>query len=483
MLVFHSLRRQKNKVILLLSSLVLSACAVGPDYNRPDVTLPAYVLGKNDIDHRREVDWWLHAGDRDLAALIDLVLTDNLSLKMAAARIDAAQAQVQLARAALFPTLGYTGSYSDTKEPSVFGPSPAMITGQLMPVLTWSPDFWGRTRRQIEAAEAMTRSQEEGFRAATVLMVGQVAATYVQLRSAEEQLDMTRKVLSRLRSELQEIRTAMPSAPISMMAPLEAVQVQLQASIPSLMGVVEESENTLRALCARPELRIRKGLGLSALRTPALPKAIPSELIRRRPDVIQAENVLIAQNAAVGVAIAAYFPQLTLNAGSGIGLSGLAAGTLPNATGTALTAAAGLTGPLFSGGAIEAGVSGAQAAKREALLNYRNSVIKGFLEARTAIVRYNYSGRAVAAYANALAANRKAAGHVKKDVKEDAAHIATMLTLQQQEFAQRQALIGARAAQFNALIQVYQSLGGPWIDVWAQRSLSANAPAIGQDGQ
>ena len=196
--------------------------------------------------------------------------------------------------------------------------------------------------------------------------------------------------------------------------------------------------------------------------------------------MLQAEQLLIAQNASVGTAMAAYFPQLSLSVGGGIGLSGLASGAVPSATGTAISATAGLLGPIFSAGAIEAGVSAANAAKKEALLNYRNTVIKAYLEARTAIVRYNASGKTIAAYRKALAANLRAEGHVKAEAKKDPGHIATLLALQQQEFTSRQALIGAQLAQFNALIQVYQSLGGPWIDVWARRSLEAEKPEAGQ---
>ncbi len=469
------------KVTTAVFSLVfLSACAFGPDHEKPIVAIPQNILGKGDLDHKREVDWWTRAGDQDLIMLIDLVLTDNLSLKMALARIDAAQAQAAIARSTLFPNASYSGSFMTNKGPSAFGPAPATFNGQLAPTLTWSPDFWGRTRRQVEAAKAMVKSQEEDFRAATVLIVGQVAGTYLQLRAAEEQLNSTRVFLTRLRSELQEIKKKTPPPPVTMISPLEAFLFQLEASIPTLLGSIEDSENSIRALSARPVLRLRKGVALSKFRTPVIPRELSSALLFRRPDVIQAEHILIAQNASVGAAMAAYLPQLSLSLAGGGGLSGLASGAVPSAAGTAINATAGLLGPIFNAGAIDAGVSAANSAKKEAVLNYRKTVINAYLEARTAIVRYNASGKAVAAYRKALNATLVAEAHVKALSDKDPGQIGALLALQQQEFAGRQALIGARLAQFNALINVYKSLGGPWIDVWARRSLESEKFGAGQ---
>jgi outer membrane protein TolC len=199
------------KVMMSTSLLViLSACAIGPDHEKPIVAIPENILGKRDLDYEREVDWWTRVGDRDLAALVDLVLRDNLSLKMALARIDAAQAQAVIARSNLFLMVSHSGSFVTAKGPSAFGPSPATINGQWAPTLTLSPDFWGRTRRQVEAADAMVKSQEEGFRGVAVLIVGQVARAYLQLRAAEEQLTSTRRFLIRLRSELQDLKRASP---------------------------------------------------------------------------------------------------------------------------------------------------------------------------------------------------------------------------------------------------------------------------------
>jgi multidrug efflux system outer membrane protein len=303
-------------------------------------------------------------------------------------------------------------------------------------------------------------------------MVGQVAATYVQLRAAEEQLDMTRSVLARLNGELQEIKAASPPPAITITAPLETILVQLEAGIPLLQGVIEESENTIRLLCAKPDLQLKKNIALSQLHSPLMPKSISSEFIRRRPDVMQAEQILIAQNAMVGVAQSAYFPQLPLTIGRGIGLSALAAIPGSSVSGSVVAASASVMGPILDVGAVEANVSAAQAAKQEAILNYRNTLLKAYLDARTAIVRYNYSGQTVAAYEKALAANQTALGKVRDELKKDPAQVATMLALEQQEFVNRQSLITARVAQVNSLIQIYLSLGGPWIDVWARRGLA-----------
>lgn len=475
--------RKRAFIKVMMSSLLLmnlSACAIGPDHKTPIVAIPENILGKRDLDYEREVDWWTRVGDRDLAALVDIVLKDNLTLKMALARIDAAQAQAVIARSNLFLMVSHSGSFVTAKGPSAFGPSPATINGQWAPTLTWSPDFWGRTRRQVEAADAMVKSQEEGFRGVAVLIVGQVARAYLQLRAAEEQLNSTRRFLIRLRSELQALKKASPPPPDSMISPLEAFQLQLEASIPALLGSVEDHENTIRALSARPELRLRKGVALSGLRTPVIPKALSSTLILRRPDVIQAEQLIIAQNASVGAAMAAYFPQFSISLGGGVGLSGLASGAVPSATGAAINATAGLIGPIFNAGANEASVSAANSAKKEALLNYRNTVIKAYLDARTAIVRYKASGKTVAAHRKALNAILRAEGHVKAASDKDTGQIGTLIALQQQEFTSQQALIGAQLAQFNALIHVYESLGGPWIDVWTRRSLEAEKPKAGQ---
>lgn len=461
--------RLKSLSGVAVIAILASGCVMGPDYVRPSVELPTYIQGSFETFRDQELKFWGKGTDPELLALLDIVLKDNLTIKAAAARVDIAYSNENAARSSLYPALNLRGSFNSLRSA---GASSATDVISIEPALSWTPDLWGRVRRQIEAAGALSNVAEEGRRAVVLIMVGQIASTYIQLRASEAQLAITQATVKRLSAELDEFKAMTPPPPLSMTVPIQSFVDQVSANIFVLMSTIEQAENRIRQLCARPMLKIQRRDSIAALRVqfPSVPKNLRSDSLSRRPDVAQAEQILIANNAGIGAAKALYFPQIPISISGGASYISLINGRLPFSASPIWSAASGLASPIFNGGAIAAQVAGSEAATEEAAANYRNAFITAYTEVKNALINHQYARargqaiqKAVATAKIAIAATDDDNGYVQQS------HVATQMLLEQNLYTLEIAAIQAVQDELNAVVRVYQDVGGS-TDYWAARA-------------
>jgi NodT family efflux transporter outer membrane factor (OMF) lipoprotein len=371
-------------------ALLLGGCMVGPDYHRPQVaTPPQYkeLPGWTQAMPAAEApkgDWWTGFNDPLLDQLEPMVSVSNQTVRQDYANYQAALAEVQVARSSLFPTIGITGSA--TKERSAAGTSglglggkPSIGTaGSLEGNVSWAPDLWGKVRRTIEENKATAQASEATLANATLSEQTALATAVIELRVSDANIDLLQKTVAAYKEYLRVIAnqdtagTIAPSDVISARTQLENAQASLLA-----LGVARaQYAHAIAVLVGKnPEdLDIPHGTTLPTL--PSVPAGVPSTLLQRRPDIAVAERQMAAQNAAVGVAIAAYYPSLSLSAADGFSQSPLAG--LLHIANHVWSLGADVSETVFDFGARHGEVAAARANYEAAVANYRGTVLTAF---------------------------------------------------------------------------------------------------------
>jgi multidrug efflux system outer membrane protein len=449
--------------------MVLAGCAVGPKFKAPDAHPPAAFRGAAETGTNSLGDWawWRLFQDPDLQQLIQSAFTNNYDLRVATARVEESNALLAESRAAFYPLLGY--QMSSGKERNAAGGS-AFYTGKtslkynaVAGSVSWEFDFWGRLRRMTEAARAQALATEEARRNVQISLVSSVAQAYFQLLALDAELEIAKDTSNSLAQSLtlfnQRLRGGVASKLETSSA--EAALGTAAAAIPELRRLIAIQENQIRVLLgASPGPIHRRPGALDEASLPDVPPGLPSALLERRPDIRQAEQLLRAANAQVGVATANFFPR--------IGLTGLFGEVGPELTPftsgatTAWSLAGQLAGPLFEGGQLRAQMRQVRAAWDEARFQYQTTVLNAFQEVSDALVsrqelaeERREQARAVAAYQTAVqVANERYVG--------GQASYYELLQEQQQLFPAQNALTQTRLNQLLAAVQLYKALGGGW---------------------
>lgn len=382
-------------VVLLtgLASLSLTGCLLGPDYARPKVDVPAtFRFSIQETADTANTAWWEQFGDPVLNDLIAAVLADNLDIKIAAARVEEFRGQFVTTRSGLFPQVGANFNASRQRATLSGGvPLPANVN----PVYNqfdasvsaaWEIDLFGKTRRETEAARANLLASEEGRRGTILSLVASVASSYINLRSLDRQLDIAKATVESRAESVKVFTLRFAGGEVSQME-LAQSQSEYQAAlatIPELETQIGVQEDALAVLLGRNPEPILRGHDLDALTAPAIPSSLPSELLERRPDVLQAEQNLVAQNALIGAARALYFPSISLT-----GLFGSVSTQFSNLfTGPARvwSFAGAVSLPIFTAGNIEGQVHQAEARQQEALFAYQKAIQVAFQEVADALI-------------------------------------------------------------------------------------------------
>ena len=374
-----------RKAAALAPALLVSGCLVGPNYHRPSVPVPsryAELPGWTVAVPAAEAPkgaWWSAFGDPLLDQLEPMVSISNQTVRQDYANYQAALAAVQLARSAFFPTVATAGS--GTKQHSGGGLAGGGITvnsGSLDGSISWAPDIWGLVRRTVEESNANAQASQAILANATLSEQTALASAVIDLRITDANLELLRKTVdqyqeySRVVSQQGMAGTAAPSAVIAAKTQLESTQSSLIAA-----GVARaQYAHAIAVLVGRnPEdLDIPPSTSLPTL--PSIPVGVPSTLLQRRPDIATAERQMAAQNAAIGVAVAAYYPSVSLSASGGFSQSPLAG--LLNVANRVWALGAGVSETLFEGGARHAEVAITRADYDSAVANYRGTVLTAF---------------------------------------------------------------------------------------------------------
>lgn len=456
--------------VLLTVLFVLAGCTVGPNYRRPAAAHPSEFRGAAeaapaaDAGSLADQKWWEVFRDEQLQALIRTALRQNYDVRIAATRILQAEAQLGITRADQLPTVDAGADITGQRNPRN-GPIPGFqrTTGRVQLSAIWQLDFWGKFRRASEAARAELLATEWAQRAVLATLVADVASGYFQLRELDLELEISRRTLASRQKSLELTKTLQERGLNSLLDVRQAEQLVYTASaqIPDLERRIEQQENALRLLLGEYPGPVTRGLQLTAQpHAPQVPAGLPSSLLERRPDIQQAEQILIASNARIGVARAAYFPQITLTAGGGFQSSALT--ELFTGPAGLWSLAGGLTQPIFAGGRIKSGVRLSEAQQQEALLAYQQTIRRSFREVSDALVAYR-KNQEFRAQQELLARSAQDAARLS-DLRYRAGetNYLEVLTNESNSFDAELRLAQAQVNELLALVQLYRALGGGW---------------------
>jgi NodT family efflux transporter outer membrane factor (OMF) lipoprotein len=446
-----------------------SACApVGPDYADPLLaapaafTAPAPAAATN--DPRLLAAWWRAFDDPALAALIEEGIAANLDLAAAEARVVQARAQLRQAEALAEPVLDFdagagVGFIDNDNRSDIEGEADAGFS------TSWEADLFGGIRRSIEAATASAEAEEERRRAVLVSLTAEIGTTYVELRGTQLRLELARQSLETQRDTLalvQEQRDAGVASELDVVRARSAVAA-LQAAIPGIQAQLGFAANRLAVLLARPpgaldaELAAPRPIPV-VIAGPGV--GIPADLVRRRPDLREAERGLAASTARIGVAVADLYPQLQIPGSLTFALTGLGTGAIVETIAASL--AASVFAPIYDGGARQAAVAEAEAAAEESLIAYRQSLLLALEEAEAALIAYAEVRERRQALARALADDEAAYTLATQLYREGLVSFLDVLDAQRTLTVTRQQLAQADTELSTGLIEIYRAVGGGW---------------------
>ena len=451
----------------ILPALILSACTLGPDYERPPVEMPKD-FGVVQGQAQPPQQWWALFKDPVLDKLVEEALAANRDLKAAAERIEQSRAQVMVARARLSPDAGiqYDAARTRASENSSFPVPPEFIESQshrLVITASWEIDFWGKFRRGTEAARADLAASEAGAEAIRRSLVGDVVRGYFALRALDRRLETVERTrLGYVKAlELQKLR--MDAGLVSELEyrQVESDQKGAEALVPRVRQQRVAQEGALAVLLGRSPRQIFEQnivRGDPALpETVDVPAGIPSDLLLRRPDLREAEERLHAANARIGVARAAYFPTITLTGYYGGESTSL--GDLFSAPARTWSFAGGLLQPLLAGGQIRGANAAQEARAREAVELYQKAIQNAFREVRDALAAQgNLREEHLAQVERELALSRTSdLARIRYD--NGAVSLFNVLEAERQLLGTRLETINTERDRRNAIVDLYLALG------------------------
>jgi multidrug efflux system outer membrane protein len=455
--------------ILALASLVASGCLTGPAYRRPPVDTPTAFRGTDAPDSTAtpslaDASWRDVFQDDVLQVLIQTALEHNSDAQIAAVRILEAQAQLGVTRADQFPTVT-AGVDVLGERPSVALGFPSANVGamEVQASAAWELDFWGKFRHATEAARAQLLAAEWGRRAVVTTLVSQVSSAYFGLRALDRELDISQRTLASRRESLQLAQVRERGGVTSLVDVRQAEQLVYAATgeIATLERQIAQQENFLSALIGGNPGPIARGRSLTDQPSqPDVPAGLPSALIARRPDIQRTEQQLVAANAQIGVARAAYFPDISLTGSGGFESTALAA--LFAGTNFVWTAAAAATQPVFNAGRTRSQVALAEARRDEAALAYQQAVRQAFHEVADALVGYRKLREfrdQQALLVGAAQDGRRLAGI---RYEGGATSYLEVLDADTRLFDAELGLAQAELSLRSALVEIYRALGGGW---------------------
>ena len=453
------------------AAVTLAGCMVGPDYTRPAVDAPAaFVWEPKDAADTANTQWWKQFGDPVLDALIAEGLANNLDVKVAAANVETAVGVLTQTRSGLFPQVGYGATAARQRAteagavPAVAGlvPNPQNSYEALLSV-SWEIDLWGRIRRLSESARANALATDEARRGVILSLVASVAGNYLTLRGLDEQLAVSKSTLAAYGESLRLYQLQFQYGQVSQMQ-VSQVQSQYETAavqIPQIESQIAQTENAINVLLGRNPGPVPRGKSVHELTLPKVPAGVPSELLTRRPDLLQAESQLVAANAQIGAAKALYFPTIALTASGGSASAALS--DLFSGPARVWTFAGQVTGPIFTFGAVSGQVAQAEGAQQAALYGYRNAIVSAFADVENALVAAQKLQQQQAAQERLVAALQDYARLAKLQFDGGYTSYTTVLQAEQSLFPAELTLASVRASVFSSNVNIYKAMGGGWV--------------------
>ena len=462
---------KKTALLEIVAVLALDAgCMMGPKYKRPIVDVPqgyrasapqqaaqASSLGNE--------QWWQVYQDPVLTQLIHSAIAQNYDVRIAATRVLEAHAQVGITRADQLPSASLGAniySQQNAKVTHLF-PEYDVNAGQLNLSVIWNLDFWGKYRRQTEAARAQLLATEWGQRATMSSLIANVATAYFELRALDSEIEIAKRTLASRQQSLELTRVLLTHGGGSELDVSQSKQLVYTASesIPDLERQIEQQENVLSILLGENPQSVPRGRSITEQPAPeTVPAGLPSELLERRPDIRQAEEDVVAANAQIGVAKAAFFPSIALT-GTG-GLESNALNRFLSQPSQTWYAAFSVSQPLFEGGRLRSGLKLVRAQWQESVLSYQQTVQNALEQVSNSLVA-SQKDREFREQQELLTQAARQTNQLSEVLyKNGGSSYLQVLTSETNYFSAELNLVEAQLNERLALVQLYQSLGGGW---------------------
>jgi outer membrane protein, multidrug efflux system len=452
-------------------AIAVAGCTVGSDYHRPALEVPsAWRVTTEEAARISDVAWWDRFGDPVLSGLVRTALENNKDLAIATADVDQAFAQYGITRSALYPQLDGNASaqrerLSQSTAANRVPPGYQAFNDYRLNVsASYEVDIWGRLRRATEAARANLLASEEGRRTVVLTVVSSVASAYVQLRALDRQLDIAKATTGTLgeAARLQQARFDEGATPESDYRQAQSQFEIAAAQVPELERQIVRQENLIRVLLGANPGQIERGSSIGDLKLPDVPEGLPSTLLERRPDIRQAEQNLIASNADIGVAKAAYFPQVNLTALFGLESAQVSDLFKGPSKSWSFGSAAAL--PIFTAGRIRNQVEQAKAAQRQALYFYQKSIINAFEDFEDALVDRASFEQVYEEQTKNVAALQRFRDLANLRYKEGATIYLEVANAEQSLFSAQLQLVATQSQVFQSYVNLYRAMGGGWVE-------------------
>ena len=460
----------KSALIALAGVVVMStACTLGPSWEKPQMEVPAVFRGAGvGESNMADLPWQAVMKDKNLQALLTDVFNSNRNIASLQHNVEAARQYVTIARSPSVPSLGYGASTS--KGMNSAGGANITNTGSMTTnpgsaalSASWEIDLWGKTRREVESAEASAEEAAEELNNLRISLMRQVASGYLQLLMLDEQLRITRESMESYRDTLNLFNDQFKEGVVDKLqvASAQAALASAEAEAPALEMQIAALENTLSMLAGRvPGHIARSGSLKSYMNASKVAAGIPADVLSRRPDIRAKEQALRAANAEVGVAIASYFPSISLTGAAGYASPDLRHDVFGRKHGWGI--GANLTGPLFQAGRLTAN----EAAKKEAFLaakaDYEQAVLNALAEVSSTLVQRQKLREVIAKQEAAVAAYEQSVSLAKQRYKEGYSAYFEVLDNQLRLFPAQKQLANYRYQYAACIPTLYTQLGGGW---------------------
>lgn len=459
-------------------ALALGGCALGPSYERPAFALPAAFRATQASAAAAwpASDWWVGFGSPTLDSLIVDARQNSFDIQAAIARVRQADQQVRISGAPLLPTLDANGTAQYTRSggssrnrlsftPPTPGASHYVDTRlyEVLPAASYEIDFWGRVRATQQSAEASALFSRYDQQTVALTTVTSVATTWFTALADEDRVAVARRNLHDAEDILRAIqaRESVGTASQLDVSQQQALADGLRAEIPGLQSTAEQEVLGLGLLVGRAPERIDVPAGtLATLTLPEVSAGLPSDLLQRRPDIASAEANLLAANANIRAARAAFFPQVTLTAQGGY--ESVALSSLISPETALLSVAASVAQTIFDNGLKGGQYQQARARYDELVADYRKAIVQALTDVEQALVAYRYATEQEALQRRAVESAQRAADIARAQVEAGTSDIVTALQAQSTLFTDLDTLAQVRESRFLALVSLYKALGGGW---------------------
>jgi NodT family efflux transporter outer membrane factor (OMF) lipoprotein len=462
-----------NKLVIILLSCILAiaGCTVGPDYHRQDANVPSSWVGKTEPvkdspDYSELARWWTEFDDPNLTSLVERAINTNLDLLMAQARIRQARSARGIAAGGLWPTVDAGGSYTRGRIPVLGNPdAPTRNLFQTGLDAVWEIDIFGGVKRSVEAADADVRFAVEDHRDVLVTLVSEVALNYIELRGFQQEIVIARNNLTAQQQTAELTHKRFQGGLVGNLDVANAdAQVATTASqIPQLEAAAQQTIYNLSVLLGLEPAALLKELSPTnsiPFAPPQVPIGIPSELLRRRPDIRRAEAAIHSATARIGVATADLYPKFSLTGSTNFQNDQL--NGLISSNNRFWTAGPAVDWQIFSAGRVRSNIALQKALQQESMLAYQKTVITALADVENALVAYAKEYERHKTLTDAVAHNRKAVDSATQLYERGLTDFLNVLVAQRSLFVSEEALVQSTRNLSIDLVALYKALGGGW---------------------